>query len=254
MESRNQKILKELKSKSIISMGGTEAVSVAYSVAYAREKARGALKKIQITVDSSIFKNGLNVIIPGCEERGLDFAAALGYVCGRVEDKLQLLSHYGEEEIAQAKKLLAQGKLSIRIKDDCDKLYIETMIESEENAVRVLIQDFHLNVISEEVVTEIADLQEYELQKDLNYIKNAHLGLEEFLDFIEQVDIKELDFIREGLKYNLELGNYQNDQSLTSSFSKALARFQIQEDLITYTQNLCMRACEARIQGQSSLL
>ena len=238
MESRNQKILKELKSKSIISMGGTEAVSVAYSVAYAREKARGALKKIQITVDSSIFKNGLNVIIPGCEERGLDFAAALGYVCGRVEDKLQLLSHYGEEEIAQAKKLLAQGKLSIRIKDDCDKLYIETMIESEENAVRVLIQDFHLNVISEEVVTEIADLQEYELQKDLNYIKNAHLGLEEFLDFI-----------REGLKYNLELGNYQNDQSLTSSFSKALARFQIQEDLITYTQNLCMRACEARIQG-----
>lgn len=48
MESRNQKILKELKSKSIISMGGTEAVSVAYSVAYAREKARGALKKYRL--------------------------------------------------------------------------------------------------------------------------------------------------------------------------------------------------------------
>ena len=98
MNKKQIRILNELRSKSIISSGGTEAVSVAYSVACARQKAVGELKRIQITVDSSIFKNGLNVIIPGSDERGLDFAAALGYVCGKVEDKLQLFSDYGAEK------------------------------------------------------------------------------------------------------------------------------------------------------------
>ncbi len=249
MEETYKKILEELKSKSILSMGGTEAVSVAYSAAYARQLSKGQLKKIQITVDSSIFKNGLNVIIPGCEERGLDFAAALGYICGHVEDRLQLLSHYGEDEVQQAKKLLAQGKISIRIKDDCDKLYIETLIVSESNIVRVLILDFHLNVISEEIVTKLEDLQEHVTQRDLNYIKNRELGLEDFISFVEHVDLEDLDFIREGLKYNLALSEYPIEGSLTSCFTKALSRFQIQEDVITYTQNLCTRACEARIQG-----
>lgn len=249
MTDKNQKILDELKSKSILSMGGTEAVSVAYSVAYARQKSKGELKKIQITVDSSIFKNGLNVIIPGCEERGLDFAAALGYVCGRVEDRLQLLSHYGEEEVRRAKKLLAQGKVSITIKDDCDKLYIETLIESSENIVRVLILDFHLNVISEEIVTKIEDLQECTAQRDRNYIKNEGLGLEDFIGFVEQVDLSELEFIREGLKYNLALTERRDEKSLTACFESSLERFGIGGDLITSTQNLCMRACEARIRG-----
>ena len=76
MNDRHRMILEELKSKSIISIGGTEAVSVAYSAAYARQRAGGALRRIQITVDSTIFKNGLNVSIPGCDEKGLDFAAA----------------------------------------------------------------------------------------------------------------------------------------------------------------------------------
>ena len=131
MEEKKQRILEELKSKSIISMGGTEAVGVAYSVAYARMKAEGGLKKIRITVDSSIFKNGINVTIPGCEERGLDFAAALGYVYGNMDRKLMLLSDYGSEDVLEAKRLLAHGMVSIRIKDDCDKLYIETILENE---------------------------------------------------------------------------------------------------------------------------
>lgn len=249
MNEKHNKILEELKSKSIISTGGTEAVSVAYSVACAKKQAKGELKRILITVDSSIFKNGLNVVIPGCDERGLDFAAALGYVCGNVEDKLQMFSHFGEEEVKRAKNLLAHGKVHIKIKDDCDKLFIETLIESGENIVRILVKDFHMNIISEEIVSSMDELEEVTVRGELNYIADENLGLKDFYDFAESADTADLDFIREGLKLNLALSRYRSEKGLTGCYSRAMERYQIREDMITSTQRLCMQACEARIRG-----
>ena len=118
---------------------------------------------------------------------------------------------------------------------------IRDSIESGENIVRVLILDFHLNVISEEIVTTIEDLQECTAKLDLNYIKNEGLGLEDFIGFVEQVDLSELEFIREGLKYNLALAQCRDERSLTTCFESSLEHFGISEDMITYTQNLCMR-------------
>lgn len=249
MDKKRQMILEELKSKSIISMGGTEAVSVAYSVAYAKRKAKGEPKGIRITVDSSIFKNGLNVSIPGCEERGLDFAAALGYVCGNMDKKLMLLSDYGKEDVLEAKKLLAQGIVSIRIKDDCDKLYIETVLENEENVVRVLVLDHHLNVIFDETADCVEQLEEYKRAPALDFIKSENLGLEDFLDFIHGVEAEELSFIKDGLDYNLAFAEYGDKGGMADSFLRAMERYGVPEDIVTYTQSLCVRACEARIRG-----
>lgn len=249
MEEKNKKLLTELKRKSIMTTGGAIAVSVAYSVAYAKRQAKGELTKIQLTLDSSIFKNGLNVMIPGCDERGLDFAAALGYVHGHEEEKLQMLSSYGMDEVRQAKELLSQGRISIRVKDDCDRLYIETMIESSENAVRILILDFHLNVIFEETAKTAAELIGYQGEYGLNCIRDEHMGLDDFLRFTEQVDIEDLDFIAEGLGYNLKLVNADEHESLTAGYVRALKRYGIEEDIVTYPQMLCMRACENRIRG-----
>ena len=249
MNEKHRMILEELKSKSIISVGGTEAVSVAYSVAYARQRARGALKKIQITVDSSIFKNGLNVSIPGCEERGLDFAAALGYVCGDMDRELMVLSDYGPEDVLEAKKLLAHGMVSICIKDNCDKLYIETVLEHEENVVRILVLDHHLNVICDDAADCTENLEEHRRPPVLDFIKSGNLGLEDFLDFVDTVDIAELSFIREGLEYNLAFAKLGDERGMADSFLRVMDRYGLSEDVVTYTQNLCVRACEARIGG-----
>ena len=218
MEGKYSQILDELKSKSVLTVGGTEAVSVAYSVAYAKKKAQGELKRIIITVDSSIFKTGLNVVIPGCEERGLDIAAALGFVCGNVEDKLQILSHYDEMDLLKAKQLLAQGRVNIQIKNDCDKLFIETIIESSDNVVRTLIIDYHLNVISEENVMCLSDLKEYQYQVNRNYIVNENMGPNDFVDFVNAVDSRDLEFIETGLKYNLELADYPGKKTRKSFY------------------------------------
>lgn len=249
MKDYENKILEELKRKSIVSVGGTEAGSVAYAVGYARKKVRGGLKKIQITVDPSIFKNGLNVKIPGCQEQGLDFAAALGYVCEDVDTKLQLFSHYGNEQVEQAKKLLTQGKIYIKIKNDCDKLFIEALIESEENVVRVLIMDFHMNVISEETVSSIEELKDYDQHQNGSYIADAGFTLGDFVSFVENSDRGAFDFIEEGLSYNLALSKETSHIGMTEGFTRALVKYKVKEDMISYTQNLCMRTCEARFAG-----
>lgn len=251
MNDRHRMILEELKSKSIISIGGTEAVSVAYSAAYARQRAAGALRRIQITVDSTIFKNGLNVNIPGCDEKGLDFAAALGYVCGSTDRRLMLLSDYGPDDVLEAKRLLAHGMVSILIKDDCDKLYIETILENEQNVVRVLVLDQHLNVISDEVADCMENLGNLHKPLALDFIRSKNLGLEDFLDFVNHVDTEALSFIRDGLRYNLALAEYGSRDGMADSFTRAMDRYGVAQDMVTYTQHLCVRACEARIRGVS---
>ena len=248
MEGKYSQILDELKSKSVLTVGGTEAVSVAYSVAYAKKKAQGELKRIIITVDSSIFKTGLNVVIPGCEERGLDIAAALGFVCGNVEDKLQILSHYDEMDLLKAKQLLAQGRVNIQIKNDCDKLFIETIIESSDNVVRTLIIDYHLNVISEENVMCLSDLKEYQYQVNRNYIVNENMGPNDFVDFVNAVDSRDLEFIETGLKYNLELADYPGEDSMIRRFEEVIEEYAANGTIPGFVHlSIGQEACQAGV-------
>ena len=70
MNEKHRMILEELKSKSIISVGGTEAVSVAYSVAYARQRAGGRLKRYRLPWTPAFLKTGSTSAFPAVRSGG----------------------------------------------------------------------------------------------------------------------------------------------------------------------------------------
>lgn len=245
------KILKELRSKSVVFTAKevTDAIDVAYCVAVAKEKSKGKLKKLHITVDSSIFKNGLNVAIANSNERGLNVAAALGYVRGNTVDKVNVISKFSTDDLSKAKELVSDGVIDIQVKSDCDKLYIQTILENEENVVRTVIEGFHLNLVDCEVSDIKENLSEFRNKFNTDYIMNYGFGIEEFLDFVEKVDISELDFIEKGLDYNVKLAEYCNSISNKKSFSDIYSKYNMQSNMISRAQDLCMSAYNARSSG-----
>lgn len=65
-------------------------------------------------------KNGLGVTVPGTGMVGLPIAAALGALGGNANAGLEVLKDATAQAIADAKALLAAGKVSVKIREPCN--------------------------------------------------------------------------------------------------------------------------------------
>ncbi|PKL02661.1 MAG: serine dehydratase subunit alpha family protein, partial [Synergistetes bacterium HGW-Synergistetes-2] len=73
-----------LKTEVKPALGCTEPGAVALAVARAKEELPGDAENVVVTVSDSIYKNGVDVGIPGTKGlRGNNVAAALAVLCGR---------------------------------------------------------------------------------------------------------------------------------------------------------------------------
>lgn len=67
-------------------------------------------------------KNGLGVTVPGTGMVGLPIAAALGALGGNANAGLEVLKDATAQAIADAKALLAAGKVSVKIREPCNEI------------------------------------------------------------------------------------------------------------------------------------
>lgn len=250
MEDLYCKILTELRNNSVVSLGGSEVVGVAYAVSLAKERVQGNLKNIEITVDSSVFKNGLNVIIPGTGEKGLDMAAALGYVCGDSSLQFQSISNLSKENIEQARDIINMGKIAIKVKDSCDSMFIEVLLETDIELIRITIFDFRFKSVIIEKVKLKDDLAEFIIQPINKFMDKKNISLQDIYQFIKDVDSKDLEFINEGVAMNIELSKAIDTMpSIASSLKSSFINHSLNSNLISDAQNMCMSACEAKMKG-----
>ena len=84
-------IIEIIKSQVKPAWGCTEPGAVAYGVARAKEILGEKVEELKIITDKNILKNALVVGIPGTEEEGIIFAAALSLVMGKSEYELEVL-------------------------------------------------------------------------------------------------------------------------------------------------------------------
>lgn len=91
MNKREDILLRVLQQQMFPALGCTEPVAVALGVATAKKYITGEIKKIIVTVDKNIYKNGARVIIPGTMVKGLSFAVALGAIIGDTNKGMEVL-------------------------------------------------------------------------------------------------------------------------------------------------------------------
>lgn len=252
MSNNHEKVLLDiLKSEIVPAAGCTEPVAVAYSCAVARQVIEGQVEALEIWVDPGLYKNGLRVGIPGIKGRGLHLAAALGILCGDPQKELCVIEGLSEEDELKARKLVEQNKIRINIKHDLTRLYIETVLSTDQGKVRVIALDRHLNVVSVEKGGEERVFNLDVLPGPDNKKLIQSFSLEELVNFIDNVSLEEIEFLDEGIVMNerIALEGYGLTGSVSATILELIKKGLMADDLISNVQKMCAAASEARMAG-----
>ncbi len=252
-----------LEMEVILALGCTEPVAIALGAAAAATLLpTREFDSIEIWIDPNIYKNGMAVTIPGCGGlQGLDTAAALGAYGGNPSKSLEVLESITEATIAQAKELLAAGKVTVNLREEVG-LYVRTKLVAGGNIAESLIVDLHSNIVSlklngEEITT--SPLLERALKKGGKHTMAEletwlrSLNLEQILELTAELDDDDLNFLEVGVNHNLALAEYGLKHGSGLGIGKAIDRLIKQKlmvnDMSNSARRLTSAAADARMGG-----
>jgi L-cysteine desulfidase len=246
--------LQKLREEFVPALGCTEPVAVAYAAAKAREVLALQPERIEFHVSGNILKNGMGVGIPGSGMVGLTIAGALGALGGDPTAGLEVLDGIGTEIMEHAKTFVDDGKVSVDVKYDVPKLYIECVCYNGENSGRVIIQDRHTNIVAVERNGEII-YNSSASAEGAGGTDFSKWNFESIYAFISTIDIEEIKFIEKGIKLNKSIaeegltGSYglQVGKSMMLNIKKGL----LSPDLMNRSIMLTAAASDARMAGST---
>ncbi len=127
--------------------GCTEPGAFAYACAIARDIVPGTVLKVEMSLNSGIFKNALTCPIPGTPDMGKDFAAAIGAVAGDSSKGLLVIESITEEDMAKARTLLSEGKVVTDLSGIDSKIYIYAKVTTDAGVGEVTVKNSHTNIV-----------------------------------------------------------------------------------------------------------
>lgn len=190
-------------------LGCTEPISLALAAAVAAAELEGPVERVEAWVSPNLMKNGLGVTVPGTGMVGLPIAAALGALGGNANAGLEVLKDATAQAIADAKALLAAGKVSVKIQEPCDEiLFSRAKVWNGEKWACVTIVGGHTNIVHIEthngvVFTQQACVTEGEQESPLTVLSRTTLA--EILKFVNEVPFAAIRFILDSAKLNCAL-------------------------------------------------
>lgn len=206
-----KKLLTLIKQRTIPAIGCTEPVAIAFATAIAKEHLEKKIGNINlekdittinIQVSINIFKNGKSVIIPNTNKTGLDLAAALSLVCGNSANSLCIFADVNKTYIKKANNILKRKLIKIIPVLDVNDVFVQVELKGEKNNVKVVLEGGHTDIkfieIDGEKVFEDKSVGDKTISSE--FLKK--MTFNEIKKISEEIDIKELDFILEGIDIN----------------------------------------------------
>jgi len=186
-------------------LGCTEPVALALASATAAAQLSGEILRVVCYVSPNLLKNGMGVTVPGTGIVGLPIAAALGALGGDATAGLEVLKAASPEAIANAKTMLAEGRVCVRLQEPCnDILYARACVYTANSNASVTIEGDHTRVVriekQGETVFQRCD-QEGERDED-PLVALSQTTLRNILAFIEQTPFERIRFILEAARLN----------------------------------------------------
>lgn len=246
-------ILTELIKKDMKpALGVTEPGAIAFAVSTARGYTKGTIEEVSVALNSGMYKNAFTCGIPNSDKVGNIFSAALGAVAGNAEKGLESLEDVTEEDHEKAEDLVAQGKVKVVLDHIGSEITIDATVETETDQCTVKIAGTHTDIYYIEKNGEVLFQKERKETEKLNEVVIHRYTLKDILQYIEEVEGKEIAFIRDAFMMNMELLE-EGLQSPKTSFGPMLRKKNggtlISEDEWRTAQLLCNGAIEARVLG-----
>ena len=252
-------------------LGVTEPGAIAFAVATAREHINGKVEQVVLRLNSGMFKNAFTCGIPGISEVGNYHAAALGAVAADPKKGLECLDGISEEEKAEARKMVEEGRIKVEMTEVTSRIFIEATVsgnESETNGknetATVTIRDSHTNIVkiaangavvfekaSEKSETENStEMQDKQEQQILIH----KYTLDEMHTYAKTVPIEEISFVKAAYEMNRDLME-EGLANPKTTFSRYLLAMnggeRVSKDEQKTASLFCNAAIEARVLGLS---
>ena len=112
-------------------LGVTEPGAIAFAAAKARTLIAGKLRHLTVSMNSGLYKNAYSCGIPGAEEVGAVFAAALGYAAGDPDKELESLSGITQADLVTARQYVESGKVTTELSEVSSRIELLTRLETD---------------------------------------------------------------------------------------------------------------------------
>lgn len=233
-------------------LGVTEPGAIAFAVSTARGYTNGNIEEVVVALNSGMYKNAFTCGIPNSDEVGNVFSAALGAVAGKAEKGLDSLEDVTEEDNRKAEELVAQGKVKVVLDHIGSEITIDATVQTDADICMVKIAGTHTDVYYIEKNGEVIYNKARKKEEELGEVVIHKYTLKNILQYINEVDEKEITFIRDAFSMNMELLE-EGLQSPKTSFGPMLRKQNggklISENEWKTAQLLCNGAIEARVLG-----
>lgn len=252
----NNLLVEILKNQVTPALGCTEPGAVAYAVARAKELLGSDVKRLNIEVDKNILKNGMSVGIPGTNEHGIIFAAALSLVIGKSEYVLEVLKDVDTNSINKALEIVNSNIISLKLNEEIQGLYIKTEAIGETDKSTVIIRNAHTNIIYESKNdkilldnSKVATFQSTSSKAASTEIKYEikNYSIEDLISFSNNVPIEEISFIQNGIDMNMKIANVGLSEQTGVGLGNYF--FNNANDVFSMAKAYTAAASEARMSG-----
>lgn len=233
-------------------LGVTEPGAIAFAVSTAKQYTEGELVEVCVSLNSGMYKNAFTCGIPHSDEVGNIFAAALGYVAGVSEKGLESLEGVDEQDNIAAKKLVEQGKIKVLLDHIGSEITIDATVKTKQGECVVRIAGGHTDIYSIEKNGELIFEKQRKAQEEADDAVIHKYALRDFVEYIDNVDEKEIAFIREAFIMNMELleeGLRSDKTTFGPLLKKNNGGKMLSGDEVKTAQLLCNGAIEARVLG-----
>ena len=241
---RNTELMTMIRSVVTPATGCTEPVAIALNASTAIAGLKGELKSAKVKMDICLLKNALGVGIPGFAERGVVACVAIGIAAGDPKAGMNVLGNITPEGAERAKKLMPL--IDVQLDGTRTGLFIETILESDCDSVRVVTDGGHTNI----TLVEHGPVFEHYETKDGSSIDGVEkYTLNDFKEFADTVDDKSLAFFKEGLEMNKAISEAGHKMAIGQCYDKLEQKSFFDNSLISAVQKATSCASYARMSG-----
>lgn len=186
------------------SLGCTEPACAALCCAAASETGIGEVESLKLVVNPGLYKNAMSVAIPGFDEVGMSYAAALGALLKRTDKELQIFEDLTPDISKAAKELVADRKITVTVDYGKKGIYAHCEIEGSLGKASAEIQGSHTNIVKvtkdDQILFEKGKTAAAKGDPFEEELKKSTIA--EIVSAVEDMKFSDISFLLEGIEPN----------------------------------------------------
>ncbi len=249
-----KKAIEAVKREMKPSMGCTEPVAIGLAVSRTCALLEKPATHLDMVISSNIFKNAYSVQIPNAGTNGIALSCVLGYLLSNPNNTMEIFAKIKPEHVTEGKRLVKEGFVKVEVLKS-SQFYIACTASNETEQAYTITEDSHDNLVYAEkdkkvLINNRKEDNNEESEEDFDITAYT---FRDFYEAAENVDVKDLAFIQEGVEMNLAIA----EKGLSAPYAigvgyimkKMEEEGKLSKDMVTDVKLVTAAASDFRMSG-----